>query len=410
MQYASSYDLNTYREAGGSIVYSHSWTGLVEELQWGLDHREISGEDAQQSYRTPSAALPDALRLQRVNDGRGGQSFTGVFSQLKLHPFDPLVLTLGARVDRFGSSGGSAVQTNFSDLAAPVAVSTMGGPVPDLTKTAFDPSLSMRYEANEKLAFRGSVYKAFRAPGLNNLYRSFGSGSITIANPLLGPETLVGKEIGIDWKASGYSFGATLFEADVRNVVATYAITPGAPIPAAVQNICGASYTGTPNASCPGSVSFYTNGQDQRATGIELDGKWAVSRDLDLAAYATGTRTYYTRTTTGDPVGTQLPLVPKVVAGASLSWRAGSRWTHFFDVRYNSPMTLSSLTILPAVRQGGYAVFDASTQFRIDARFEVFGSIVNIFGKRYTDASANNLQSVVEAMPRTATIGLRAHF
>ena len=45
-----------------------------------------------------------------------------------------------------------------------IATSSMGGPVPDLSKTAFDPSLSARYQVNDRLDFRGSIYKAFRAP------------------------------------------------------------------------------------------------------------------------------------------------------------------------------------------------------------------------------------------------------
>ncbi len=302
------------------------------------------------------------------------------------------------------------MQTNFSNIAAPLAINTMGGPVPNLTKTAFNPSVSARYELNEQLDLRASIYKAFRAPGLNNLYRSFGSGSITIANPLLGPENLLGKEIGVDWRGSGYSLGATLFLADVKNVVASYAIVPGAPIPAAVQNICGADFTGAPNAACPGSVSFYTNGQDQRASGIELDGKWTVSNSLNLSAYATGTRTHYTRAVTGDPIGVQLPLVPKVVAGASLAWRASDRWSPSIDIRYNSAMALSSLAVSPAVRQGAYTVLDLGAQFVLNPRFTFFGSITNLLAKRYSDASANNLQSIAYAMPRSATLGLRAHF
>ncbi|MDB6000953.1 MAG: TonB-dependent receptor, partial [Rhizobacter sp.] len=239
LQYASSYDLNTYRERGGSLVYSHSLQGLLTELQVGVDVRAISGADDQQSFRTPTAALPDALRVQRTNNGSGSQTFTGLFTQLKLVPMDPLEITIGARLDRFSSADGVAIQTNYSNVANPVAATPTGGPVPNTSKTAFDPSLSARYEVNDQLSLRGSVYKAFRAPGLNNLYRSFGSSSISIANPLLGPETLVGKELGLDWKGNGYSFGATLFQANVKNVVATYGITANSPIPSAVQNICG---------------------------------------------------------------------------------------------------------------------------------------------------------------------------
>ncbi len=413
LQYASSYDLNTYRERGGSLVYSRSWQGLLEQMQIGIDYRGISGEDAQQSYRTPTAARPDAFRIQRANDGAGAQDFTGIFSQFKLRPFDPLELTFGARVDRFSSSDGRAIQTNYADAVPPVppvASAPTGGPVPGISKTAFDPSVSLRYDVSDQLDLRGSVYKAFRAPGLNNLYRSFGSSSITIANPLLGPETLVGKEIGLDWKGRGYSLSATLFQADVRNVVATYAITASTPIPAAVQNICGAAYAGAPNTSCPGTVTFYTNGQDQRARGIELDGKWAVSRSVNLGAYATATQTFYTRTTTGDPTHVQLSLVPKVVAGGNLSWQASEQWASYVDLRYNSPMTLSSLTLAPALRQGAYAVVNAGSSYRVSKLAEVFASVVNLFNRHYTDASASNPQGISYALPRALTLGLRARF
>ncbi len=410
LQYASSHDINTYRERGGSIVYSRHLSSLVNELQVGLDYRKISGEDAQESYRTPTAALPAVLRTQRSNYGAGAQAFTGLFSQFKLSPVDPLEITFSVRVDRFSSSDGIALQTNYSNVAAPVAAAPTGGPVPSLTKTAFDPSLSLRYEATDALALRAAAYKAFRAPGLNNMFRSFGSSSISIANPLLEPETLVGKELGADWKGKGWSMGATLFQADVKDVVATYAITAATPIPAAVQNICGTTYAGVANAACPGTVSFYTNGQDQRASGIELDGKWAVTEDLGLGAYATLTRTHYTRTTTGDPIGVQLPLVPKGVAGANVSWQAGRGWTLNADLRYSSSMTLSNLTLSPPQRQGGYSVVNVGASYRVSQAVEISGSVVNLGDKRYTDGSASNLQGISYALPRTYSVGVRAHF
>ncbi len=410
LQYATSHDINTYRERGGSLVYSRHFDGLLNELQVGLDLRKISGEDAQQSYRTPTAALPAVLRVQRANYGGGAQSFAGLFSQFKLSPVEPLEVTFSARVDRFSSADGIALQTNYSNVAVPVAAATTGGPVPSLTKTAFDPSLSLRYELSDTLALRAAAYKAFRAPGLNNMFRSFGSSSITIANPLLEPETLVGKEVGVDWKWRNVSVGATVFQADVTNVVATYAITTSTPIPAPVQNICGTGYTGVANAACPGTVSFYTNGQDQRASGIELDGKWAVTDDLGLAAYATLTRTVYTRTTTGDPTGVQLPLMPKGVAGANVSWKAGRGWTWTADLRYNSPMTLSSLTLSPPVRQGGYTVVNVGASYRVNEVLEFTGAVTNLGDKRYTDGSASNPQGISLAMPRAYSVGLRAHF
>lgn len=411
LQYASSYDLNTYRERGGSLVWSQRLESpLLRELQLGADYRAISGEDAQQTYRAPTAALPAVLRVQRTNEGAGRQTFEGLFTQLKLRPLEGLELTASARVDRFRNADGRALQTNYSNVAAPVAGATTGGPVPGLTKTAFDPSLQLRYELAESLDLRAAAYKAFRAPGLNNLYRSFGSSSITIANPLLGPETLVGKELGLDWRSASAGAGVTLFDARVRDVVATYAITAATPIPDAVKNICGDTYTGTPNAACPGTVSFYTNGQDQRSRGVEVDAHWTPGAGLTLAGYATLTHATYTRSATGDPTGVQLSLVPKGVAGVSLAWQASERWTTSFDLRYNSPMTLSSLTLSPGLRQGGYTVASAATRWRVDEHLEVALGVGNLGGKRYTDGSASNPQGVSLAAPRTARVSFDVGF
>ena len=411
LQYASSHDTLTYRERGGSVVYSKRLESLLKELQLGVDYRYISGEDDQQTYRTPTKQLPQVLRVQRTNEGAGSQEFIGVFSQFKLRPLDPLEVTLGLRVDHYSNSDGSAVQTSYSNQANPVAGTPTGGPVPGTNKTAFDPSLSARYELSDEFDLRGAVYKAFRAPGLNNLYRSFGSSSITIANPLLDPETMVGEEIGLDWKRGSSAFGITVFQAKVKDSVNTYGInSKTSPIPAAVSSICGSSYSGVPNASCPGTVNFYTNGQDQKTWGVEVDGGWALARDVSVNAYATRTQSYYTSTTTGDPTGEQLPLVPRLVAGAGLAWRTTERWSQYVDVRYNSSMTLSSLSLSPAIEQGSYTVFNLSTTYRINERFEVAGAVVNLFDKRYTDSSASNQQSISYAMPRTARVSLRVSF
>jgi outer membrane receptor protein involved in Fe transport len=410
LQYASSFDANPYRERGGSLIYSHSYQGLFTDAEYGFDYRRISGEDSQQVYRTPTNALPEVLRIQRTNFGAGNQAFLAVFAQTKLNPIDRLEITLSAREDRYESRDGTAIQTNYSNAIAPVPGTPLGGAVPSGNTTRFDPSLSVRYAATQNLSFRGSIYEAFRAPGLNNLYRSFGTSSITIANPLLGPETLLGKELGFDWHDNSFTLGATVFQEYVKNMVATYQINPGAVIPAAVQAICGADYSGVPNTFCPGTVSFNTNGQDERSNGVELDAKWTITPSLNVAAYATATQAYYTRATTGDPVDRQLPLVPRYVGGGNLTWNALDRWTQLLDIRYVSAMTLSSLTSVPLVRQGGYAVTDLSSTYRFGHGLTVSAAVQNLFDKTYTDSSASNPQSISEALPRTISVTLRQSF
>lgn len=49
---------------------------------------------------------------------------------------------------------------------------------------------------------RASLYRRFRAPTLNELFREFRAGNaVTQANPYLQPERLAGVEVGLDWSA-----------------------------------------------------------------------------------------------------------------------------------------------------------------------------------------------------------------
>jgi outer membrane cobalamin receptor len=53
---------------------------------------------------------------------------------------------------------------------------------------------------HKRLRARGSIYRSFRAPTLNELFREFRAGNTTTrANPLLQPETMWGAEAGFDW-------------------------------------------------------------------------------------------------------------------------------------------------------------------------------------------------------------------
>jgi outer membrane receptor protein involved in Fe transport len=410
LQYATSYDLNPYSERGGSLIYSQDFASGLTSAVFGFDYRGLSAYDSQEAYRTPTYALPQVLRIQRTNYGAGVQNFFGVFTQIVLRPVQRLAITVSAREDRYISDGGTAIQTDYSNVAAPLAGTPTGGAVPSNTTTRFDPSLSALYRLTDTLNLRGAAYQGFRAPGLNNLYRTYGSSSVSVSNPLLGPDTLVGEELGLDWRRRTGYLSATVFEEDVKNLVATYQIEPGSTIPAAVLAICGAGYTGLANTSCPGTVSFYTNGQNERSIGAELEGGWRITDTLDLESYLTETKAHYTWTNTGDPTDQQLPLVPRFVAGGSLSWNTLPAWTQFIDVRYESSMTFSSLSAVPRFSQGGYSVFDFASTHRFGHGFSMNVSLQNIFNKLYTDSSASNPQGVTVALPRTISVTARQMF
>ena len=83
----------------------------------------------------------------------------------------------------------------------------------------------------KRLRLRSSVYRAFRAPTLNELYREFRVGNTdTLANPLLRPETVFGAEVGADLVGETSSLRMTAYRNSLSNLITnvTLSSTPTA--------------------------------------------------------------------------------------------------------------------------------------------------------------------------------------
>ncbi len=75
----------------------------------------------------------------------------------------------------------------------------------------FSPSAGLASSLG-RLRLRGSLYRSFRAPTLNELYREFRTGNVvTRANDRLAPESLSGAEVGLDLTGTAGRLSVTLF-------------------------------------------------------------------------------------------------------------------------------------------------------------------------------------------------------
>src|SRR6185312_13377318 len=133
------------------------------------------------------------------------------------------------------------------------------------SETAFNPKLATHYQINDRVALRASVYRSFRSPTLNELYRSFRLGNIlTLANEQLRAERLTGWELGPAEELSNGRLKLVqgFFWADVHRPVAsvTQTVTP-ALITRQRQNL--------------GST---------RARGIEAQADWTAATFLGISA------------------------------------------------------------------------------------------------------------------------------
>jgi outer membrane cobalamin receptor len=401
VQYANSHDTNRYRELGASGVLStFDASRLLGGVQTGVDFRRIGGDDRATTYDRPTTTDGSATRINRTNFGGGTQQFIGGFAQLQGSPLRALDVTLSARYDYWANTGGVSAMTRYANG---VPGAPAGGDVADSHRASFNPSLSARYRLTDALSVRGATYRAFRAPGLNNLYRSFSSTtSITIANPTLSPETLTGGELGVDLRGGRASLGITYFRNDTKNLIAAFKVASVGTAPAAVTAICGPTLS-----NCPATVNFNTNGQDGVARGVELVSDWRATPWLALNGAYTYTDSHYSATSTGDPVGVQLGAVPTSLASLGATWQAGRSWSVYSGLRYNSSMYLDVNHTIP---QSAFTLVDVGATYAVSRELELRGSIVNLGDVTYADNATTSAAGKTLGMPRAISSGVRWRF
>lgn len=77
-----------------------------------------------------------------------------------------------------------------------------------------------------RIRARGSVYRSFRSPTLNELYREFRVGNTdTLPNPNLRPETLFGSEVGLDFVGESTHASVTVFRNALDNLVTSVTLS-----------------------------------------------------------------------------------------------------------------------------------------------------------------------------------------
>jgi outer membrane receptor protein involved in Fe transport len=190
-------------DLGGSLVWSLEREHWLARLSLGLDGRLVLGENDAQTFR------PDGtLFLDERTEGR--QESVGLFGEALLEPHPRLDVLVSLRGDFFENTDGERRENGVD------------GDLPSRSFEAFSYRVATRFDVTEALALRGAAYRAFRAPTLAELYRSFGTSRFRgLANPELREETLDGGELGADlalWQGRA-RLGVTAFYNEVDDFV-----------------------------------------------------------------------------------------------------------------------------------------------------------------------------------------------
>jgi len=218
------------KDTGGNVVWSKAFARNF--FQAGTDWHWVQGESQEDGLNATNGLT---VNLHR-NSG-GTQRNVGAYVQDILTPVSNFELTLSARLDSW--SNYNAHNTEVS-LPAGTPTANNAPTLPGQDDTVVTPRLAAIYHATDKVSVWGDVGSGFRAPTLNELYRRFSKGTVlTLPNNLLGPEKLVGGELGVNLSpAKNVTGRATYFYNRVHNPVSNITIsTVGANVTVQRQNL-----------------------------------------------------------------------------------------------------------------------------------------------------------------------------
>ncbi|MFN2454466.1 MAG: TonB-dependent receptor [Pyrinomonadaceae bacterium] len=336
----------------------------------GFDGREVRGasDEIVLAQNRPSSLI-----------GAGGRELTlGAFAEDIFRLTSRLIVTGGARFDRWRNYR-AQLATRSLRQNSPAIVNAFA----DRTETAFSPQASALYKLSGRASIAASVYRAFRQPTLNELYRSFRVGDVlTQANENLRAERLTGGEAGINFAA----FDGKL------NVRGTFFLTETG------RSVGNVTLNVTPNLI----TRQRQNLGRTRSRGIEIETESRLNDSWTI----TGGYLFVDARVARFPFNTALEglLLPQV-----------ARHQATFQLRYAKP---SLVSVGVQGRVGGRQFDDDQNRFqlgrfftidflasrRIGKGLEIFGAAENLFDQR-NEAGRTPITTL--GSPRLMRLGLR---
>jgi outer membrane receptor protein involved in Fe transport len=217
-------------DTGGMVQWSRSFSRNL--IQAGTDWHWVQGESQEDGLNATNGLT---VNLKRVSGGT--QRNVGAYIQDMIAPVDNLEVTLSARVDSWSNYNAHNTEVNY-----PANTPTVNNAptLPDQNDTVVTPRAAAIYHANNVVSVWGDIGSGFRAPTLNELYRRFSKGTVlTLPNFALGPERLVGGELGVNLApVKNVTARITWFDNRVHNPVSNVTIaTSGANVTVQRQNL-----------------------------------------------------------------------------------------------------------------------------------------------------------------------------
>jgi outer membrane receptor protein involved in Fe transport len=369
---------------GGSAVWTRA-LGKRQTLVAGFDEQEEIGHS--------NEMLSSGVTGIRTFDtfAGGHQRTVGVFGEDLIQIAPGWTLAASARFDDWQNVDAFRVQQSVDPAGL-----TVGPPVntfyADRSYNAFSPRLSLVHAMNSHVSWSAAVYRAFRAPTLNELYRQFRQGTVTTdANANLRAEQLTGGEAGVNVK--GLDQRLELCGVFFFNEV----VDPVTNVP------CTASTPDCPLAST-GTTQVRQNLGRTNAPGVALNGFANITDHLQLSA---GYQ-YVDATVSSSPglalTGLWVAQVPHSVVTFQARYADPKHITFSVDGRMVGLQYDDANNHFP---MGRFFVMDAMVSRGVGGGLAIFAAAENLLNQKFLIASQGGQEL---GLPIAARFGVRFDF
>ena len=333
---------------GASVQWSKV-IGSKHTIVAGFEGREVRGTSNELAYVNgrPSSFV----------DASGREREVGAYFEDLTRFGSHFFINAGGRLDHWRNYAALSASRPVS-IQNPTAVTFF----PDRTENAFSPYTSVVYRFNERVTATASMTRAFRAPTLNELYRSFRVGNVlTLANENLRAERLTGGEAGLRVTNNNnkVALRGSFFWNDITRPVANVTLTTTPSLIARQRQNLGRT----------------------RSRGLELQSDAILNRRWTLS----GSYMFADATVVDFPAsslleGLRLPQVPRHQLTIQTRYENPSIVTVGLQARASSSQFDDDLN---QFRLDSYFTLDAFVSRAVNRTFEIFGAVENIFDQRY---------------------------
>jgi outer membrane receptor protein involved in Fe transport len=323
--------------------------GSKNTIVAGFEGREVRGTSNELAYLNgkPSSFV----------DAGGREREAGIYFEELARFGSHFFLNAGGRLDHWRNYAALSASRPVN-IQTPTAVTVFS----DRTENAFSPYASVVYRFNARLALAASMTRAFRAPTLNELYRSFRVGNVlTLANENLRAERLTGGEAGLRVSSNNnkVNLRGSFFWNDITRPVA--------------------------NVTLMTTPSLITRQRQNlgrtRSRGLDVQSDVNVTRRWNVSAsYLFADAIVVDFPASSVLEGLRLPQVPRHQLTIQTRYEKPSIATIGFQSRASSSQFDDDLN---QFRLASYFTLDAFISRRLNRSLEIFGAVENVFDQRY---------------------------